>query len=47
VQKEKLQKIRDSSRKLYNRTKLETMKKVEKEQWDVIQKLSDFSEPIL
>ncbi len=47
VQKEKLMRIRDSSRSLYNRTKLESMKKAEKEQGDVIQKLSDFSEPIL
>ena len=47
VQKKKIERIRQSSRSLYNRTKLESMKKAEKEQGDVIEKLGDFSEPIL
>lgn len=44
---EKRKSIRDLSRKAYNRTKLESVKKVQKEQSDVIEKLGDFSEPIL
>ncbi len=40
-------KIREISRKKYNRTKLETVKEISKSQSDIVEKLADFGEPIL
>jgi uncharacterized protein with HEPN domain len=39
--------IRDISRKQYNRTKLETVKEIKQSQSEVVERLENFSEPIL
>lgn len=40
-------KIREISRKAYNRTKLETVKEIKESQSEIVKKLEDFGEPIL
>jgi hypothetical protein len=44
---EEIMKIRNASRKQYNRTKLETVKEIKESQSEIVEKLADFGEPLL